>query len=99
MKMKTILLNGSPRKNWNTALMLKAAQKCLIFPIPDAGPALPAREKMPSVANVSGKMTYITVNTAWPASMRSTRKRCGKSSFRRIWRKPSQMGARLGGGR
>lgn len=25
--MKTILLNGSPRKNWNTALMLKAAQK------------------------------------------------------------------------
>ena len=25
--MKTILLNGSPRKNWNTALMLKEAQK------------------------------------------------------------------------
>ena len=25
--MKTILLNGSPRKNWNTALMLKSAQK------------------------------------------------------------------------
>ena len=25
--MKTIILNGSPRKNWNTALMLKAAQK------------------------------------------------------------------------
>ena len=26
-KMKTILLNGSPRKNWNTALMLKEGQK------------------------------------------------------------------------
>ena len=26
-EMKTILLNGSPRKNWNTALMLKEAQK------------------------------------------------------------------------
>ncbi len=25
--MKTILLNGSPRKNWNTAMMLKEAQK------------------------------------------------------------------------
>ena len=25
--MKTILLNGSPRKNWNTAQLLKAAQK------------------------------------------------------------------------
>ncbi len=25
--MKTIILNGSPRKNWNTALMLKEAQK------------------------------------------------------------------------
>ena len=25
--MKTIFLNGSPRKNWNTALMLKEAQK------------------------------------------------------------------------
>ena len=25
--MKTIVLNGSPRKNWNTALMLKEAQK------------------------------------------------------------------------
>ena len=25
--MKTILLNGSPRKNWNTALMLQEAQK------------------------------------------------------------------------
>ena len=25
--MKTILLNGSPRKNWNTALMLKVARK------------------------------------------------------------------------
>ncbi len=25
--MKTILLNGSPRKNWNTALLLKEAQK------------------------------------------------------------------------
>ena len=25
--MKTIILNGSPRKNWNTAMMLKAAQK------------------------------------------------------------------------
>ncbi len=25
--MKTILLNGSPRKNWNTALMLKEARK------------------------------------------------------------------------
>lgn len=25
--MKTILLNGSPRKNWNTAQMLKSAQK------------------------------------------------------------------------
>ena len=27
MRMKTIILNGSPRKNWNTALMLKEAQK------------------------------------------------------------------------
>ena len=27
MHMKTILLNGSPRKNWNTALMLQQAQK------------------------------------------------------------------------
>ena len=25
--MKTILLNGSPRKNWNTAMMLKEAKK------------------------------------------------------------------------
>ncbi|MBP5167635.1 MAG: flavodoxin family protein [Oscillospiraceae bacterium] len=25
--MKTIILNGSPRKNWNTAMMLKEAQK------------------------------------------------------------------------
>ena len=25
--MKVMLLNGSPRKNWNTALMLKEAQK------------------------------------------------------------------------
>ena len=25
--MKTIILNGSPRKNWNTALMLKEAQR------------------------------------------------------------------------
>ena len=25
--MKTIILNGSPRKNWNTALMLKEARK------------------------------------------------------------------------
>ena len=25
--MKTIILNGSPRKNWNTALMLKEAVK------------------------------------------------------------------------
>ena len=25
--MKTVLLNGSPRKNWNTAMMLKEAQK------------------------------------------------------------------------
>ena len=25
--MNTIILNGSPRKNWNTALMLKEAQK------------------------------------------------------------------------
>lgn len=25
--MKTIILNGSPRKNWNTALMLKEAKK------------------------------------------------------------------------
>ena len=25
--MKTIILNGSPRKNWNTALMLKEAGK------------------------------------------------------------------------
>ena len=25
--MKTIILNGSPRKNWNTAMMLKQAQK------------------------------------------------------------------------
>lgn len=25
--MKTLLLNGSPRKNWNTAMMLKEAQK------------------------------------------------------------------------
>ena len=25
--MKTIVLNGSPRKNWNTATMLKEAQK------------------------------------------------------------------------
>ncbi len=25
--MKTIILNGSPRKNWNTAMMLKAAQE------------------------------------------------------------------------
>ena len=24
---KTIILNGSPRKNWDTALMLKEAQK------------------------------------------------------------------------
>ena len=27
MHMKAIILNGSPRKNWNTALMLKEAQK------------------------------------------------------------------------
>ena len=25
--MKTIILNGSPRKNWNTAQVLKSAQK------------------------------------------------------------------------
>ena len=25
--MKTILLNGSPRKNWNTAMLLKEAEK------------------------------------------------------------------------
>ena len=25
--MKTIILNGSPRKNWNTAMLLKEAQK------------------------------------------------------------------------
>ncbi len=25
--MKAIVLNGSPRKNWNTAMMLKEAQK------------------------------------------------------------------------
>ena len=25
--MKTIILNGSPRKDWNTALLLKSAQK------------------------------------------------------------------------
>ena len=25
--MKTMILNGSPRKNWNTAMMLKEAQK------------------------------------------------------------------------
>ena len=25
--MKTIILNGSPRKNWNTAMMLKEAGK------------------------------------------------------------------------
>ena len=25
--MKTILINGSPRKNWNTAQLLKSAQK------------------------------------------------------------------------
>lgn len=25
--MKAIILNGSPRKNWNTAMMLKEAQK------------------------------------------------------------------------
>lgn len=25
--MKTIILNGSPRKNWNTAEMLKSVQK------------------------------------------------------------------------
>ena len=25
--MKTIILNGSPKKNWNTAMMLKEAQK------------------------------------------------------------------------
>lgn len=25
--MKVLLLNGSPRKNWNTAMMLKEAQK------------------------------------------------------------------------
>ena len=27
VNMKTIILNGSPRKNWNTAMMLKEAQK------------------------------------------------------------------------
>jgi hypothetical protein len=26
-RMKTIILNGSPRKNWNTAQVLKSAQK------------------------------------------------------------------------
>ena len=25
--MKTIILNGSPRKNWNTAMMLKEAKR------------------------------------------------------------------------
>lgn len=25
--MKTIILNGSPRKNWNTAMLLKEAEK------------------------------------------------------------------------
>ena len=25
--MKAIILNGSPRKNWNTAMMLKSAQQ------------------------------------------------------------------------
>ncbi len=26
MHMKTMILNGSPRKNWNTAMMLKEAR-------------------------------------------------------------------------
>lgn len=66
--MKTIILNGSPRKNWNTAMMLKEARKgagsvgqkrnistCLTFHIQVADPVLPVRGRMPGDVNAFGK--------------------------------------------
>ena len=68
--MKTIILNGSPRKNWNTAMMLQEARKGaesvgadteyidLFDPLPDAGPASHARGKKLNAANASGRMIF-----------------------------------------
>ena len=70
--MKTIILNGSPRKNWNTAQMLKEAQRGAesvgaeteyidLFDLSYTGCrsclALPANEREWSAASVSGRMT------------------------------------------
>ncbi len=62
--MKTIILNGSPRKNWNTATLLKEAKRgaesvgaeVLIFPIPGAGRASPASGRAQRGASAFGRM-------------------------------------------
>lgn len=69
--MKTIVLNGSPRKNWNTASLLKEAAKgaesagteteyidLYGVPIPAAEAVLPARSKACSAAGAAGRMIF-----------------------------------------
>ena len=76
--MKTIILNGSPRKNWNTAQMLKEAQK--------GAESVGAETEYIDLFDLSytGCRSCLACKRKGAERIRG---QCGKSSSRPIWRK------------